>query len=71
VAFLSGALMITAVRLHPAAGRWCVLFSVWILLLEFTQQWIPTRTSDITAALLPIGWWLVLRFACGAAKPGA
>lgn len=60
-AFLTGALMLTGVRIHAAPGRWAVLFAAWILLLELTQRWIPTRTSDVTVALLPFAWWVVLR----------
>lgn len=76
VAFLSGALMLIGTRWRGTAGRWCVLLAAWILLLELAQQWIPTRTSDATVALLPFGWWLVLkssdtRPACGAPQPGA
>lgn len=71
VAFLTGALMLTGTRLHNTPGRWSLLLSAWILLLELVQQWLPTRTSDITIALLPFGWWLALRPSCTAAKAGA
>lgn len=71
VAFFSGALMLIGVRLDPAPGRWCVLLCAWILLLELVQRWVPTRTADVTVALLPVGWWLALRGACGQANHGA
>lgn len=62
VAFLSGALMLIGARLTPVPGRWALLLGAWLLLLELIQRWIPTRTSDLTAALLPFAWWLVLRW---------
>lgn len=61
VIFLTGALMLIGTQLRNAPGRWSVLLSAWILLLELIQQWIPTRTSDITVALVPCAWWLALR----------
>jgi hypothetical protein len=60
-AFFTGALTVIGARLPMALGPWCVALSAWILLLELIQQWIPTRTSDLTIALFPLGWWLALR----------
>lgn len=61
VAFLSGALMLVGTRLTSVPGRWAVLLAAWLLLLELIQRWIPTRTSDLTVALIPFAWWLALR----------
>jgi VanZ family protein len=82
VAFLSGALMLIGARLHFVPGRWGLALCAWLMLLEFVQLWIPTRTCDFTIALLPLAWWVGLhaihappanggRPPCSGANPGA
>ncbi|HEX6019960.1 MAG TPA: hypothetical protein VFZ28_17835 [Burkholderiaceae bacterium] len=47
------------VMLHAIGARVGVLafaLSVWTLLLELLQVWLPGRTPDITPALLPWFW---------------
>lgn len=60
-AFLTGVLTLIGARLRLAAGGWCIAMTMWLVLLEVIQLWIPTRTSDLTIALFPAGWWLALR----------
>lgn len=57
-AFFSGALMLIAARLQWRLGLISVILCLWFLAFEYLQRWIPTRTGDITIALLPLGWWL-------------
>ncbi len=59
-AFFSGALMLIAARLQWRIGLISVILCLWFLAFEYLQRWIPTRTGDITIALLPLGWWLAL-----------
>lgn len=67
--FLSGALMLIGTRLTPVPGRWAVLLGAWLLLLELIQRWIPTRTSDLTPALMPFAWWVAIRSLAAAQIP--
>lgn len=61
-AFFSGALMLIAGRLQWRIGLISVILCAWFFVFEYLQRWIPTRTGDITIALLPLGWWLALKF---------
>jgi VanZ family protein len=61
-AFVTGALMLLSARLGFALGAWCIAVTVWVVVLEIIQAWVPTRTADLTVAILPFGWWLILQF---------
>ncbi len=62
-AFVTGALTLVGVRLGFAPGAWCAVLTIWVVMLEIMQLWIPTRSADITIGLLPLGWWRAVRFA--------
>lgn len=61
VAFLTGALAIMGRRMHLRGGGWMIVVTIWLLLLEIAQMWLPARTADVTVVLFPVGWWLALR----------
>jgi hypothetical protein len=42
-------------------GITAVALGLWTLLLEGLQTWLPGRIADITPALLPLLWLLLLR----------
>jgi len=59
-AFLTAVLAILGRRLHLPGRGWMIVVTVWLVALEIVQLWIPTRTSDLTVGLFPVGWWWAL-----------
>ena len=46
-----------------------IVLGLWTLMLEAAQTWLPGRVADVTPAILPAFWWLVVR-ALGTAARG-
>ena len=67
-AFITGALMLLGERMRYPLRIWCIALTLWVTTLEILQLWLPTRTADLTVGLLPLGWWLMLRFTRRAAN---
>ncbi len=61
LAFVTGTLAIMGRRMHMRSGGWMIAVVAWLVLLEIGQMWLPARTADLTVALFPVGWWLVVR----------
>lgn len=61
LAFWLGAAMVSAQALGLPLGAMALALGLWALLLEALQVWLPGRTADVTPALLPLAWWLLLR----------
>jgi VanZ family protein len=59
--FWLGAVMLFAQHLGARMGITAVALGLWTLLLEGLQTWLPGRIADITPALLPLLWLLLLR----------
>lgn len=59
--FWLGAVMVFARQLGARMGALAIVLGLWALLLEGAQTWLPGRVADITPALLPAFWWLLLR----------
>jgi hypothetical protein len=59
--FWLGAVMLLARQLGARAGALALALGLWALLLEAAQTWLPGRVADITPALLPVLWWMMLR----------
>jgi len=59
--FWLGAVMLLARQLGARAGALTLALGLWALLLEGAQTWLPGRVADITPALLPAFWWLLVR----------
>jgi hypothetical protein len=57
--FWIGAIMVPASTLGGRPGTFAVGLSLWVLLLELLQRWLPQRTADITPTLLPWLWVLL------------
>jgi len=60
-AFWLGAVMACARTLGANLGGLAVTLGLWTLLLEGAQVWLPDRVADITPALFPALWWLMLK----------
>lgn len=58
--FWLGAVMVCARSFDTRMGGLAATLGVWTLMLEGTQVWLPGRVADVTPALLPALWWLVL-----------
>ena len=65
LAFVTGTLAIMGRRMHMRSGGWMIAVVAWLVLLEIAQMWLPARTADLTVALFPVGWWLVVRAPAG------
>jgi VanZ family protein len=59
--FWLGAVMLLARQVGARAGALALALGLWALLLEAAQTWLPGRVADITPALLPALWWMMLR----------
>ncbi len=73
LAFVTGTLAIMGRRMHVRSGGWMIAVVAWLVLLEIAQMWLPARTADLTVALFPVGWWLVVRSPAGGrrSRPGS
>lgn len=59
MAYWIGLVLLLGQQLGARLGGLTLFLSLWLLALEGAQTWLPQRTADITPALLP--WlWLVL-----------
>lgn len=66
--FWTGAVVALAQQLRTAPLRIGLAVSLGVLLLEWTQRYLPGRIADVTNALLPLIWVLALA-AIGAQPP--
>ena len=53
-------LLVLAAELGARPAPLAVVLSLWLLLLELLQVWLPGRVADITPALLPWFWVALL-----------
>ncbi len=58
--FWIGAVMVPAIELGAQAVVFGIGLGLWIALLEIAQRWLPNRSADITPALLPLLWALLM-----------
>jgi hypothetical protein len=58
--FWVGAVMLLARAQGTNAAPWAIVLSVWALVLELFQMLLRERVADITPALLPWVWLLVM-----------
>ena len=58
--FWLGAVIVLLYGIGVRAVAGALALSVWALLLELLQMWLPGRVADITPALLPWLWCLGL-----------
>jgi VanZ family protein len=58
--FWIGAMMVVAAELGARVGVLAVGLGLWVLLLEALQIFLPDRQADLTVALFPWFWVLVL-----------
>jgi VanZ family protein len=63
--FWLGLLMVLAALLGARLGPMATGLGLWVLLLEALQTWLPGRTADITPALIPWAWVILLRAMSG------
>jgi len=55
---------IVVVQVHEQRGRStaaAIALCLWVLALEGLQTWLPGRSAEVTPALLPLVWSLLLR----------
>jgi len=58
--FWQGAVLVLLHSLGARASALALALGLWTLLRESTQTLLPGRTADITPAMLPWPWWLML-----------
>jgi hypothetical protein len=59
--FWLGAVMVLAAGLGVRLVPLGLALTVWVLALELVQAWLPGRIADITPALVPAFWIMVLQ----------
>lgn len=68
--FWVGLVMVLGLQIGARLAGLAVALSLWLLLLEAAQTWLPGRTAEVTPALVPWLWWLLLQpLAAPAAAP--
>jgi VanZ family protein len=55
-----GAVMVLAAGMGARLTGFALGISLWVLVLELAQIWLPGRVADITPALLPAFWVMLL-----------
>lgn len=69
MAYWIGLVLLLGRQVGARLGGLALLLSAWLLVLEAAQTWLPQRTADITPALLPWFWLLLLQPAAPATEP--
>jgi VanZ family protein len=59
--FWLGAVMVLAADVGARLMPFGLAITVWVLALELAQTWLPGRVADITPALMPAFWIMLLQ----------
>jgi VanZ family protein len=59
--FWLGAVMVLATEMGARPVPFGVGITIWVLILELAQTWLPGRVADITPALMPAFWIMLLQ----------
>jgi hypothetical protein len=58
--FFYGSTLVAAIRAGLPAGRTALMLGGFLLGLEYVQRWLPPRTPEVTDALIPLLWMLLV-----------